>query len=450
MCADLSDLCVKPQLVRMIARRRKDIKSAIAERRGEIQRRINSRKCFLQRLKRMAPAAVSPYTVPWNFPENSDSDWWEEVVLKKFQPKDWLEKFRMSRDTFFSLCGKLEPRLARTNMSVLQGLPLEKRVAVALWRLGTNVEYRTVGMLFGLGYSGVCQCVRDVCHAIVLLLKPLYLQLPGEREMDASAMVFNANWGFPHCVGAVDCLHVPIVAPPDRGADWWNRSGWQSVVMQGVVNAQGMFWDVCAGFSGSTEDVTILLNSSLWSTATEGGLSPQPPRNFMGRPLKYVLLGDAAYPLQSWLLKCYPESPLLASCHRAFNYHLSRARSVIHDTFQHLKARWQCLHRGSDCPMDLLPTMILACCVLHNACETHEDVFLHEWLEEVSEADGPQPNDTLPAYMDDPGAEEVRSLFCDYFQQVGRHPPQAEPPCSGATSPNSAETAAAVEMLALL
>ncbi|XP_006639987.2 uncharacterized protein [Lepisosteus oculatus] len=410
-------------LLYMLMKRRADINNASVQRRNEIQRRVRHRQYFFQRQRRMLMMLVarssrctcSSRTRAWT--NIQSTDWWERVVMNEFQPRDWLEKFRMSKDTFFYICTKLKPKLARQDTHFRLALPLEKRVAVALWRLATNVEYRTISALFGVGRSTVCKCVRDVCHAIVALLKPLYLQAPSAHELDDMARLFNTRWGFPHCVGAVDSLHVAIIAPPSYTADYWNSKGWHSVVLQGVVNGLGQFWDACAGFPGSTEDVTILQSSTLWGAASEGGLFPEPPKEFMGRPLKYFLLGDAAYPLQSWLLKCYPEGPELTARQLKFNYRLSRARSVIENAFLRLKARWQCLHKRNDCSLDLVPTMILACCILHNVCEVHSDSFNQEWLEAVGGADCPQPCDSVPPSMDDPAAEEVRALLCDYLQR---------------------------------
>ena len=39
---------------------------------------------------------------------------------------------------------------------------MEKRVAITLWRLGTNQEYRSVAHLFGVGTSSVCNIVHEV------------------------------------------------------------------------------------------------------------------------------------------------------------------------------------------------------------------------------------------------------------------------------------------------
>ena len=45
-------------------------------------------------------------------------------------------------------------------------IELERRVAVTIWRIATNVEYRTLGELFGLGHSTVGKIVLETCDAI--------------------------------------------------------------------------------------------------------------------------------------------------------------------------------------------------------------------------------------------------------------------------------------------
>ena len=37
--------------------------------------------------------------------------WWNFIVLKTFTPQDWVENFRMSRQTFDYLCQRLHPQL---------------------------------------------------------------------------------------------------------------------------------------------------------------------------------------------------------------------------------------------------------------------------------------------------------------------------------------------------
>ncbi|TNN66988.1 putative nuclease HARBI1 [Liparis tanakae] len=413
----------------VLLKRRRDLNNAHAQRRAEVQRRVRHQQHSFQRQRRMLMMMIAGgvrsddriRTRPWT--TTRTTDWWERVAMTEFQPSDWLEKFRMSKETFLQLCDRLRPRLARQDTSFRLALPVEKRVAVALWRLASNVEYRTISALFGVGKSTVCRCVRDMCHAIVALLGPVYLQPPGERELEASAQLFLSKWGFPHCVAAVATLHTAIITPSDNASDYANPGGWLSVLTQVVVGGRGQFWDVCASFPGGTEPADVLQNSSLWATAADGGLSPASPPSFMGKPLRYVLLGEACYPLQSWLMKAYPEErgchPVPAEPPRLFNRRLARALRSSSEALLRLRARWQCLSKRNDCGLDVVPTMILACCILHNVCESHGDAFRAEWQAEVAEAESPQPGHApLPSTGVDQGrAEETRKLFCDYFQE---------------------------------
>ncbi|XP_068457353.1 uncharacterized protein [Clinocottus analis] len=413
----------------VLLKRRRELNAADTQRRSEAQRRVRQRHYFFQRQRRMLMMMIAGglrsngciRTRPWT--TTRSTDWWERVAMTEFQPSDWLDKFRMSRETFFYLCGELRPRLARQDTSFRLALPVEKRVAVALWRLASNVEYRTISALFGVGKSTVCRCVRDMCHAIVALLGPVYLRPPGERELEASARLFLSRWGFPHCVAAVATLHTAIITPSSNAADYANAGGWLSVLSQVAVSGRGQFWDVCASFPGGTDPADIFQSSSLWAAAADGGLSPSPPPAFMGKPLRYVLLGEACYPLQSWLMKAYPEDrshPTAAEPQRRFNRRLARAQRASEEALLRLRARWQCLSKRNDCGLDVVPTMILACCILHNVCESHGDAFRAEWRAEVAEAENPQPgherHPSSSAGEDHGRAEETRKLFCDYFE----------------------------------
>lgn len=141
---------------------------------------------------------------------------------------------------------------------------------------------------------------------------------------------------------------------------------------------------------------------------------------------RYVMLGEACYPLQSWLMKAYPEEEgrrgrktALTEPQRRFNHHVRRALRAPEGTLLRLRARWQCLSKRNDCGLDVVPTMILACCILHNMCESHGDAFREAWQAEVVEAESPQPShrQLIAASAAQSPSEEVRGLFCQYFEQ---------------------------------
>ena len=131
-----------------------------------------------------------------------------------------------------------------------KAIPLEQRVAIALWRLATNEDYRTIAHLFGVSRSSVCVIVREVCQAIVSLLSPVYIQVPKGDKLKAIVDGFKTKWGFPQCVGAIDGSHIPIVLPLHYPADYHNRKGWHSIILQAVVDHECRFWNVNVGWPG--------------------------------------------------------------------------------------------------------------------------------------------------------------------------------------------------------
>lgn len=118
---------------------------------------------------------------------------------------------------------------------------MEQRVAIALWKLATNGEYRTIAHLFGVSRSSVCLIVKDVCQAIVSLLQPKYITVPTGDRLKAIVDGFESKWGFPQCVGAIDGSHIPIASPQEHPADYHNRKGWHSIILQGVVDHELRF-----------------------------------------------------------------------------------------------------------------------------------------------------------------------------------------------------------------
>ena len=52
---------------------------------------------------------------------------------------------------------------------MINAVSIERRVAIALWRLATNCDYRSIGHMFGVAEGTVC-VVNEVCQAIVKVL----------------------------------------------------------------------------------------------------------------------------------------------------------------------------------------------------------------------------------------------------------------------------------------
>ena len=82
-----------------------------------------------------------------------------------------------------------------------------------------------------------------------------------------------------------------------------------------------------------------------------------------------------------WLMNLFPFSSTLTSQQKHYNYRISRARTVAENAFGRLKARRRRLMKTNETCVVYVPTIISACCVLHNVCEVHGE-SLNEFLNE--------------------------------------------------------------------
>ena len=335
-------------------------------------------------------------------------------IISAWDDREWKKNFRVSRATFRYLCNELRGKL-RHESTFRETVPVEKRVAIALWRLGTNVEYRTISHLFGVGVSTACIIVHEVCTAIVESLLHRYVKTPVGAEAADIIAGFEEKWGFPQCFGAVDGSHILILPPRDSPSDYYNRKGFHSIVLQALVDHQNRFLNVYVGWPGSVHDARIFPNSEVFTKGQSGRLAPNTVRSIGGVSVPVVILGDPAYPLLPWLMKPYPGAGLSVK-EKKFNSRLSRARVVVECAFGRLKGRWRSLLKRNDIKIDFMTTFVTACCILHNICEVHQDSFDDQWLdEEVQESC--TTSSTASNIPSSATAIAIRNALCDYIDR---------------------------------
>ena len=110
----------------------------------------------------------------WSKPR---SEHWWTLIQREWDDKDWMEHFRMGQDSFNKLRTELKHYVVKRDTRFRKAVPLQQRVAVTLWKLATNVEYRTLAQLMGIGRSTACEIVNSVCEAITshLLSRTVFL-----------------------------------------------------------------------------------------------------------------------------------------------------------------------------------------------------------------------------------------------------------------------------------
>ena len=117
------------------------------------------------------------------------------------------------------------------------------------------------------------------------------------------------------------------------------------------------------GFPGNSHDAIIFRSTNLWTSIQDGFIPP------IGKTVGCVtvsplIVGDSAFPLQTWLMKPFTNA-ILTPNQRYFNYRLSRARIVTEGAYGQLKGRWRVLLRKSERRVRITT---LACMLMHNVC----------------------------------------------------------------------------------
>ncbi|XP_057675458.1 uncharacterized protein LOC130905787 isoform X2 [Corythoichthys intestinalis] len=337
--------------------------------------------------------------------------WWEHIK-DNWNDTDWQKNFRMKRVTFQRLCNILQPTLTRQSTNFRDSLSLDLRVAICLWRLATNLDYRSISDLFGVGISTACQITQEVVTAINKVMKRHYIRTPSDEELGVIVQGYRDKWGFPQVAGVIDRTHIGIQAPADNAPEYYNRKGFYSVLLQGVVCHKLRFWNINVGWPGNAQDAKVFANSPLYEQGQSGTLFSARTEQIEGVDVPPVILGDAAYPLLPWLMKPYPEGTNLTPANIQFNHRLSQARMTVKRAFGRLKGRWRCLLTRCDAHISLVSHIITACCVLHNFCEIHEE----EWEDADLEAD--QSGDhNVHHTSDDEHGHNIRHAFCTSFSR---------------------------------
>lgn len=110
-----------------------------------------------------------------------------------------------------------------------------------MWRLATNVDYRTISALFGIGCSTVGAIVIETCEMISKHLFHKYICVPSGERLQES------RWGFPQVVAAIDGSHIPINKPYSCPSDYYNRKGFYSIIVQGLEELKELYYRIGAG-----------------------------------------------------------------------------------------------------------------------------------------------------------------------------------------------------------
>lgn len=154
-----------------------------------------------------------------------------------------------------------------------------------------------------------------------------------------------------------------------------------SIIVQGLVDNDYFFRDVCIGWPGKVHDARVFKNSFLYDACSARSFLPVHLSKRISRIIvPPLILGDSAYGLKNWLMRPFYDRGNLTPSEVAFNNALSKTRVVVENAFGRLKGRFRCLGKRLDLSVANSCITIGACCVLHNFCETMKEEFHDDWL----------------------------------------------------------------------
>lgn len=311
-------------------------------------------------------------------------NFWQHVMSAEFGDQDWLHNFHVSRESFEHLCETLREHIQTQDTAWRPATPVEKKVAVFLWRLANNCHYKVLSQLFGVGRSSACLVLKESVQAMLLHVAPKVIH-PAED----SASFFEEVYGLPGCVGVICSTYVAVSPPLYVKAEYAvpgeDESGLHACLLQAVVGRDGQICAVRAGQTPSRPgrledwafwgDLLAAESPSLGMPAVA-----QEPASSSGA-LTY-LIADDSFQLRPEVLVPYQQPA--AKAQRTFNSAVTGALGYAEQTMIKLKSRWKCLAAKYEGDLSSVGDLVLTCCVLHNLCETRGDRFDPRWAEGIT------------------------------------------------------------------
>uniref|UniRef100_G3MTI8 DDE Tnp4 domain-containing protein n=1 Tax=Amblyomma maculatum TaxID=34609 RepID=G3MTI8_AMBMU len=274
----------------------------------------------------------------WAYPRGQS---WYETTVPHLPDSEFRAHFRVTRSIFryiLNLCECMQ----RQDTAMRRAVPLDKRVAVSLYRLASSAEERTIANAFGLGRSTVNTIFREFCAVVVRQLGTKLVRLPKRSELAEHLRQFTAVTGFPQGVGALDGCHIEVCPPEEHASDYINNKGWYSTILLAIADHKYRFLYTNVGSPGRNHDAGVFESSSLPGILASH-LFRAEGKVVAGVTVEPLLLADQAFPLQNHIMKPFPNPGPPGSPTGVFNYHLCRARRIVENAFGRLKARFRIL-----------------------------------------------------------------------------------------------------------
>ncbi|XP_062166997.1 protein ALP1-like [Alnus glutinosa] len=271
-------------------------------------------------------------------------------------PTPFKEMFRMEQPQFITLCTELRERqLMRSTRNV----EVEESVAIFLVVIGHNQGQRVASDRFQHSTETINRHIKTVLGAVGHLVR-IYIRV---RHRTGVAPHVSGDpkyypW-FKDCIGAIDGTHIKAEVPVEHQCLFRGRKNDCTHNVMAICDFAMLFTFVYVGWEG---------------TANDG-------RVFKDAVTGHYYVADSAYPCtrgflppykgERYHLNTYRNRPLPRGYKELFNFRHSSLRMIIENCFARLKRRWRILNGIPGYLLVRQPSIILACCTLHNFVGVH-------------------------------------------------------------------------------
>ena len=363
------------------------------------------------------------YIRPW-IADRENFGHYEHLVpqLRERDPDTFRYFLRMEPEMFDEILQRIFHRIEKQDTNFKKALDPGLKLAVTLRFLATGESYRNLATGFLVAANSISVFVPDVCDDIIEEFMEETIVIPvtpeGWKEV---AQGFASKWNFHHTIGAIDGKHIAIESPTNGGSCYHNYKGYHSLVLLGLVDAEGRFLYVDVGAQGSASDGGIFSVTSL-RTALENdtaGVPDDDPLPGEDQPTPFFIVGDNAFPMRKFLQKPYSQrrpTPKMKN----FNYRLSRARRVVEKAFGILAQRFRLFLTSINVRPLTVEKLVLTACILHNMLRNrapnvypilNPDVPATWQMDPLDGLQHPQ-RQSGPAY-----AKQVRDFLADFYMK---------------------------------
>lgn len=286
--------------------------------------------------------------------------------IRKTSAVSFQSVMRLTVAEFEDTCQRIGPFLSpsRRGKPVQYGVGMH--LAIFLMHVAYALPFRALGCMFDLGdeeegKSSAYRIVHRTTEAILQGTKDV-TKMPSREGLSRLAELHEREYGLRHVVGAVDCTHLRLMPRHDERVGAWNYKQFYSTNMLAVVDCSRRFLFTEVGRPGSVHDAFVATHCPLGRQQRD--LAPE------NRPIPppYVLVGDPAFRMTSWLVKGFGAG---RGPQRRFDEALAAIRCCSERAFAHLKQNFKILSYSTRRDVRATVPFARACIKLHNIMIEH-------------------------------------------------------------------------------